>query len=57
MTHEERQQVIRETLERAMSIVQKYQNANWRKLKVAIICSEIKSLLAEERSRQTAGTD
>jgi hypothetical protein len=52
MTSEEREQVRQETFERAKAIVQKYQNDNWRQLRVNKICSELKMLLEKAASRQ-----
>jgi hypothetical protein len=51
MTCEEREQIERETLQRALAIVQKYQDENWRRLRVNDICSDIKRLLNEEAAR------
>jgi hypothetical protein len=51
MTCEERAEVERETLMRALAIVQKYQDENWRRLRVNDICSDIKRLLKEEAAR------
>jgi hypothetical protein len=51
MTFEEREEVERETLQRALAIVQKYQDENWRRLRVNDICSDIKRLLNEEAVR------
>jgi hypothetical protein len=51
MTCEEREEVERETLMRALAIVQKYQDDNWRRLRVNDICSDIKRLLNEEAVR------
>ena len=48
MTYEEREEVKRETLLRALAIVQRYQDDNWRRLRVNDICSDIKRLLNEE---------
>jgi hypothetical protein len=48
MTFEEREEVERETLLRAIAIVQRYQDENWRRLRVNDICSDIKRLLNEE---------
>jgi len=45
MTYEEREEVERETLLRAIAIVQRYQDENWRRLRVNDICSDIKRLL------------
>jgi len=51
VTLEERQEVRREALKRAMAIVQQYQDENWRRLRVNDICSDIKRLLNEEADR------
>jgi hypothetical protein len=51
MTQEERQQVRREALQRALAIVQRYQDENWRRLRVNDICMDIKRLLKEEAAR------
>jgi hypothetical protein len=51
MTFEEREEVERETLMRALAIVQKYQDEHWRRLRVNDICSDIKRLLNEEAAR------
>jgi hypothetical protein len=51
MTFEEREEVEREMLMRALAIVQKYQDENWRRLRVNDICSDIKRLLNEEAAR------
>ena len=48
MTDEERQDVKREALLRALAIVQQYQDRNWRRLRVNDICSDIKRLLQED---------
>jgi hypothetical protein len=49
MTAEEDQQRIeRETLERAIAVIQQYQNDNYRRARVNTICSEIKYLLTQE---------
>ena len=53
MTYEEREEVERETLIRALAIVQKYQDENWRRLRVNDICSDIKRLLNEEATRRS----
>ena len=55
MTLEERQEVRREALKRAMAIVQQYQDENWRRLRVNDICSDIKRRLNEEAGRWAAG--
>ena len=36
---------------RAVAIVQRYQDENWRRLRVNDICTEIKRLLKEEAAR------
>jgi hypothetical protein len=48
MIAEEREQIRRETLRRALAIVQRYQDENWRRLRVNDICSDIKRLLKAE---------
>jgi hypothetical protein len=48
MTHEEREEVKREALLRALAIVQRYQDENWRRLRVNDICFDIKRLISEE---------
>ena len=55
MTHDERQEtsqeVTRAALLRAVAIVQRYQDQNWRRLRVNDICTDIKRLLKEEANR------
>ena len=51
MTQDERQEVRREALMRALAIVQRYQDENWRRLRVNDICSDIKRLLKDEAAR------
>ena len=53
MTYEEREEVERETLLRALAIVQRYQDENWRRLRVNDICSDIKRLLNEDAARRS----
>jgi hypothetical protein len=53
MTLEEREEVKREALLRALAIVQQYQDENWRRLRVNDICFEIKRLIREEATRRT----
>ena len=48
MTQEERDEVRREALLRAVAIVQRYQDENWRRLRVNDICFDIKRLISEE---------
>jgi hypothetical protein len=48
MTHQEREEVKREALLRALAIVQRYQEENWRRLRVNDICFDIKRLISEE---------
>jgi hypothetical protein len=48
---EQRKQVRREALLRAIAIVQRYQDNNWRRLRVNDICTDIKRLLKEEAQR------
>jgi hypothetical protein len=51
MSNQERDEVRREALLRALALVQKYQDENWRRLRVNDICTDIKRLLREEVSR------
>jgi hypothetical protein len=51
MTADDQQRIERETLERAIAVVQKYQNEHWRRARVNAICSEIKLLLSLELKR------
>jgi len=51
MTQEERDLVWREALQRAIVIVQRYQDENWRRLRVNDICTEIKRLIKREAAR------
>ena len=53
MTFEEREEVEREALLRAIAIVQRYQDENWRRLRVNDICSDIRRLLNEEVARRS----
>jgi hypothetical protein len=48
---EERDAVRREALMWAVAIVQRYQDENWRRLRVNDICTELKRLLKEEAAR------
>ena len=48
ITQEERDVVRREALLRALAVVQRYQDENWRRLRVNDICAEIKRLIKEE---------
>jgi hypothetical protein len=48
MTDQEREQVKREGLRRALAIVQRYQDENWRRLRVNDICFDLKRLISEE---------
>jgi hypothetical protein len=50
-TQEQRDEVRREALLRAVAIVQRYQDENWRRLRVNDICTEIKRLIKEEAAR------
>jgi hypothetical protein len=50
---EERDEVRREALLRAVAIVQRYQDENWRRLRVNNICMEIKRLIKEEAASWT----
>jgi len=55
MTHDERQETSQEArraaLLRAIAIVQRYQDQNWRRLRVNDICADIRRLLTEEANR------
>jgi hypothetical protein len=50
-THDQYQGVRREALLRALAIVQRYQDENWRRLRVNDVCSDIRRLLSEELAR------
>ena len=52
MTDEEcDDEVKRQGILRALALVQKYQDENWRRLRVNDICTEIKRRLKEEAAR------
>ncbi|MFL6796903.1 MAG: hypothetical protein ACJ8F3_05775 [Xanthobacteraceae bacterium] len=51
MTQDERDQARHEGLLRAIALVQRYQDENWRRLRVNDICTDIKRLIAEEATR------
>jgi hypothetical protein len=55
MMYDERQETSQEArraaLLRALAIVQRYQDQNWRRLRVNDICTDIKRLLTEEANR------
>ena len=51
MTSDERQEVRREALMRALAIVQRYQDENWRRLRVNDICADLKRLIKREAER------
>jgi len=51
MTQDERDEARREGLLRALALVQRYQEENWRRLRVADICADIKRLINEEAAR------
>jgi hypothetical protein len=51
MTQNERDEARREGLIRAVAVVQRYQNVNWRRLRVNDICADIKRLIEEEVAR------
>jgi hypothetical protein len=51
MTPEQRQKVQFDTLQRAIAVIQAYQNKHWRRLRVAQVCFDLKSLLQEEADR------
>jgi hypothetical protein len=48
---QEREELKREALLRALAIVQRYHDENWRRLRVNDICFEIKRLISEEVTR------
>jgi hypothetical protein len=47
----EREEAKREGLMEARVVVERYQNANWRRLRVNDICDDIKRLIDEEAER------
>jgi hypothetical protein len=51
MTPDEREEVRREALMRALAIVQRYQDENWRRLRVNDICADLKRLIKAEAAR------
>jgi hypothetical protein len=51
MTQEERRELRRNALLRAVAIVQRYQDENWRRLRVNDICTDIKRLISDEAAR------
>ena len=51
MTQEERRELRRNALLRAATIVQRYQDENWRRLRVNDICTDIKRLINDEAAR------
>jgi hypothetical protein len=51
MTQDERREVRREALMRALAIVQRYQDENWRRLRVNDICADLKRLIKIESER------
>jgi hypothetical protein len=50
-TQEEREQGRREGLLRALAILQRYQDENWRRLRVNDICTDLKRLIKDEAAR------
>jgi hypothetical protein len=48
MTEDQSEEARREGLRRALAIVQRYQDENWRRLRVNDICFDIKRLISEE---------
>jgi hypothetical protein len=48
---DERQEIRREALMRAVAIVQRYQDENWRRLRVNDICADLKRLIRQESER------
>jgi hypothetical protein len=57
MTDQEREQVKREGLRRAIAIVQRYQDENWRRLRVNDICFDLKRLISEELRDEPVARD
>ena len=51
MTDEEREASRRAAMKRAIELVQKYQDDNWRRLRVNDICSDLKRMLRYEAER------
>jgi hypothetical protein len=51
MTQIECNEAKREGLNRALAVVQRYQNVNWKRLRVSDICTDIKRLINEEVAR------
>jgi hypothetical protein len=51
MTQDQRREVRRETLMQALAIIQRYQDENWRRLRVNDICSDLKRLIKQEAER------
>jgi hypothetical protein len=51
MTENERDEAEREGLNRALALVQRYQDVNWRRLRVNDICGDIRRLIREEVAR------
>jgi hypothetical protein len=48
MTQNERDEAEKEGLIRALALVQRYQDRNWRRLRVNDICGDIRRLITEE---------
>ena len=57
MTLEAREEMRREGLRRALAIVQRYQDENWRRLRVNDICFDIKRLISEELRDEPIGAE
>jgi hypothetical protein len=51
MTENERDEAETEGLNRALALVQRYQDVNWRRLRVNDICGDIRRLIREEVAR------
>jgi hypothetical protein len=56
-TDDERDEIRRQTLLRAVALVQRYQDENWRRLRVNDICTHIKRILHDEVSRYEGHTE
>jgi hypothetical protein len=52
MRPEECETVEREVVARILAIVQRYQDQNWRRLRVNDICSEIKCLIQDDEANR-----
>jgi hypothetical protein len=54
MTQDEHNEARLEGLERALEIVRRYQDVNWRKLRATDICTDIKRVINDEVARIAA---